>query len=143
MYKIQKLNKISPDGLKRFPGDLYEHATDIVNPDAILVRSADMHAMDLPQSLLAIARDNANNRGKGWKLEGGIGRDASNNTALMGTVSKTTLFASAGTFTDTWDIQATADDTNEALKIDVTPDTGTAKTIRWTVTGMCSEVRFA
>lgn len=59
MYKIQKLNKISPDGLKRLPGELYEHATDIVNPDAILVRSADMHALELPQSLLAIARAGA------------------------------------------------------------------------------------
>src|SRR5512136_1692088 len=59
MFKIQKLNKISPDGLKRLPGDMYEHATDIVNPDAILVRSADMLTMDLPPSLLAIARAGA------------------------------------------------------------------------------------
>ncbi|OHD65114.1 MAG: 3-phosphoglycerate dehydrogenase [Spirochaetes bacterium RBG_13_51_14] len=59
MYKIQKLNKISSDGLKRLPGDQYEHATEIVNPDAILVRSADMHAMKLPESLLVIARAGA------------------------------------------------------------------------------------
>ena len=59
MFKIQKLNKISPQGLSRFPSDLYEHATEIVNPDAILVRSADMLTMELPQSLLAIARAGA------------------------------------------------------------------------------------
>lgn len=59
MFKIQKLNKISPQGLQRFPNDLYEHATEIVNPDAILVRSADMHALELPHSLLAIARAGA------------------------------------------------------------------------------------
>ncbi|HOD14945.1 MAG TPA: phosphoglycerate dehydrogenase [Spirochaetota bacterium] len=59
MFKIQKLNKISPQGLQRFPSDLYEHATEIVNPDAILVRSADMHSLELPQSLLAIARAGA------------------------------------------------------------------------------------
>ena len=59
MYKIQKLNKISSKGLERFPSDLYEHATEIVNPDAILVRSADMLAMDLPESLLAVARAGA------------------------------------------------------------------------------------
>ncbi len=59
MFKIQKLNKISPDGLKRFPADLYEHASDMSNPDAILVRSADMLNMDLPKSLLAIARAGA------------------------------------------------------------------------------------
>lgn len=59
MFKIQKLNKISPEGLKRLPGEKYEHATEIVNPDAILVRSADMLTMDFPQSLLAIARAGA------------------------------------------------------------------------------------
>ena len=59
MYKIQKLNKISSKGLERFPSDLYEHATEIVNPDAILVRSADMLAMDMPESLLAVARAGA------------------------------------------------------------------------------------
>ncbi len=59
MYKIQKLNKISPKGLERFPNDLYEHATEIVNPDAILVRSADMLNMDIPSSVLAIARAGA------------------------------------------------------------------------------------
>jgi D-3-phosphoglycerate dehydrogenase / 2-oxoglutarate reductase len=59
MFKIQKLNKISPQGLQRFPSDQYEHATEIVNPDAILVRSADMHTMEFPQSLLAIARAGA------------------------------------------------------------------------------------
>lgn len=59
MFKIQKLNKISPRGLERFPGDLYEHAAEIVNPDAILVRSADMHTLELSKSLLAIARAGA------------------------------------------------------------------------------------
>jgi D-3-phosphoglycerate dehydrogenase len=59
MFKIQKLNKISPQGLQRFPSDQYEHATEIVNPDAILVRSADMLTMEMPQSLLAIARAGA------------------------------------------------------------------------------------
>jgi D-3-phosphoglycerate dehydrogenase / 2-oxoglutarate reductase len=59
MYKIQKLNKISPLGLERFNTEIYEYATDIVNPDAILVRSADMHSLDLPQSLKAIARAGA------------------------------------------------------------------------------------
>lgn len=59
MFKIQKLNKISAQGLSNFPSDMYEHATDIVNPDAILVRSADMQNMELPQSILAIARAGA------------------------------------------------------------------------------------
>ncbi|HOO71930.1 MAG TPA: phosphoglycerate dehydrogenase [Spirochaetota bacterium] len=59
MYKIQKLNKISPKGLELFPSDQYEYATEIVNPDAILVRSAAMHDLDLPESLKAVARAGA------------------------------------------------------------------------------------
>ncbi len=59
MYKIQTLNKIAACGLDRLPRDNYETASEIVNPDAILVRSQDMHSLDLPASLLAIARAGA------------------------------------------------------------------------------------
>ncbi len=59
MYKIQTLNKISPDGLATFPRDDYEIASEILNPDAILVRSADMHSMDIPASVKAVARAGA------------------------------------------------------------------------------------
>ncbi|MBP7734887.1 MAG: 3-phosphoglycerate dehydrogenase [Spirochaetes bacterium] len=59
MFKIHKLDKISPEGLKRFPADLYEHASEMTDPDAIMVRSADMLSMVLPSSLLAIARAGA------------------------------------------------------------------------------------
>lgn len=59
MFKIQKLNKISPLGLALFPTDKYEYATEIGNPDAILVRSAEMHDLDLPDSLKAVARAGA------------------------------------------------------------------------------------
>ncbi len=59
MYKIQKLNKISSEGLKLFPTEKYEYATEIINPDAIIVRSTDMHNMELPHSLKAIARAGA------------------------------------------------------------------------------------
>ncbi len=59
MYKIQKLNKISPKGLERFSGDLYEYASELVDPDAVIVRSASMHDMELSPSLKAIARAGA------------------------------------------------------------------------------------
>ncbi len=59
MFKIQTLNKISPIGLDRFSRDKYEIASEIMNPDAIVVRSADMLAMNLPDSLLAVARAGA------------------------------------------------------------------------------------
>lgn len=59
MYKIQTLNKIARCGLDQLSRDSYETATEILNPDAILVRSADMHAMEIPPSVLAIARAGA------------------------------------------------------------------------------------
>jgi len=59
MYKIQTLNKISAIGLNVLDRDNYEIATDINNPDAILVRSADMHEMQLADSVKAVARAGA------------------------------------------------------------------------------------
>jgi D-3-phosphoglycerate dehydrogenase / 2-oxoglutarate reductase len=59
MNKIQTLNKISPVGTELFPRDTYEIASEIINPDAVLVRSADMHEMDLAGSVKAIARAGA------------------------------------------------------------------------------------
>jgi D-3-phosphoglycerate dehydrogenase len=59
MFRIQTLNKISPLGLELFPRDKYEVASDIPNPDAVLVRSADMNEMEIPSSVLAIARAGA------------------------------------------------------------------------------------
>lgn len=58
MYNIKTLNKISSVGLNRL-GDNYTCADEIENPDAILVRSASMHEMEMPESLLAIARAGA------------------------------------------------------------------------------------
>lgn len=59
MFKIQTLNKISPVGLSLFTYDKYESASEMVHPDAILVRSYKMHDMELPESLLAIGRAGA------------------------------------------------------------------------------------
>ncbi|NQV32249.1 MAG: phosphoglycerate dehydrogenase [Phycisphaeraceae bacterium] len=59
MNKIQTLNKISPVGLELFPRDEYEVASEIPNPDAIVLRSFKMHDMELPGSLKAVARAGA------------------------------------------------------------------------------------
>jgi D-3-phosphoglycerate dehydrogenase len=59
MYKIQTLNKIDPNGLDLFPRDTYEVATEINDPDGILVRSMAMHDMELGGNLKAIARAGA------------------------------------------------------------------------------------
>lgn len=59
MYTIQTLNKISLKGLELFPRDNYEIATEISNPDAVLVRSYNMLEMDFSKNLKAIARAGA------------------------------------------------------------------------------------
>jgi D-3-phosphoglycerate dehydrogenase / 2-oxoglutarate reductase len=59
MYKIQTLNNISVAGLERFPRDFYEVASEIQHPDAILVRSADMHGLHIPETVKAIGRAGA------------------------------------------------------------------------------------
>ena len=59
MLKIQTLNKISPVGLELFPREDYEVASEIPNPDAIILRSFKMHDMEIPQTLKAIGRAGA------------------------------------------------------------------------------------
>ena len=59
MFKIQTLNKIAPEGLAIFPRDSYEIASEILNPDAILVRSAEMAEIALPETVKAVARAGA------------------------------------------------------------------------------------
>ena len=58
-YRILTLNNISVRGLERLPRERFEVASEIGHPDAILVRSADMHAMEIPASVKAIARAGA------------------------------------------------------------------------------------
>ncbi len=59
MFKIQTLNNISVAGLERLPRDRYEVASEMTHPDAILVRSAKMHDMEIPASVQAIGRAGA------------------------------------------------------------------------------------
>lgn len=58
MYKILTLNKISENGLKKFP-ETYTYSSEESNPDAILVRSASMHEMEFDANTKAIARAGA------------------------------------------------------------------------------------
>jgi len=59
MFKIQTLNNISVVGLDRLPRDRYEVASEIAHPDAILVRSAKMHDLVIPDTVQAIGRAGA------------------------------------------------------------------------------------
>jgi len=58
-FQVQTLNKISASGLRRLPANRYVVANDVAQPDAILVRSQNMLEMDIPASVLAIARAGA------------------------------------------------------------------------------------
>ena len=58
MYYIKTLNKIAEAGLSKFDAAKYT-VGDTETPDAIMVRSASMHDMEMPESLLAIARAGA------------------------------------------------------------------------------------
>jgi D-3-phosphoglycerate dehydrogenase len=59
MFKILTLNNISPLGLERLPKDKFQIASDIKEPDGILLRSFKMHDMAIPVSLKAVGRAGA------------------------------------------------------------------------------------
>ncbi len=59
MFKIQTMNKISPAGLEVLEGFGCEVGEEIADPQGFLLRSADLHGAELPESLLAIARAGA------------------------------------------------------------------------------------
>ena len=56
MYKILKLNNMAPEGLDVFENGDYHLGDEVTAPDAILVRSFNMHEMDIPESVKAIGR---------------------------------------------------------------------------------------
>lgn len=58
-YRILVLNQISDTGLKRLPAEIYECSRDMSRPDAVLLRSADMHAVKVPGTVKAIGRAGA------------------------------------------------------------------------------------
>src|SRR5438874_7046530 len=58
-YRILTLNEISSRGLARLPRERYEVGAKVTNPDAILVRSADLHDFAIPPGVRAIGRAGA------------------------------------------------------------------------------------
>ena len=58
-FRILVLNQISQVGLKRLPHERYTCGKEIENPDAVLVRSQDMHQMEIPATVKAIGRAGA------------------------------------------------------------------------------------
>jgi D-3-phosphoglycerate dehydrogenase len=58
-FKVLTLNSIAVAGLDRLPRQRYEVASEVARPDAILLRSHDMHSMTIPESVLVIGRAGA------------------------------------------------------------------------------------
>jgi len=59
MKQILTLNKISPEGLDVFDKTKYLCNGEVEAPDAVMVRSANMHEMELPKTVKAVARAGA------------------------------------------------------------------------------------
>ena len=54
MYKILKLNNIADEGLNVFDSDGFHCGEDVTNPDAIILRSFDIHDMEIPKDLKTV-----------------------------------------------------------------------------------------
>lgn len=59
MYKIQTYNNLAVRGLEHLPRDRYEVASEILHPDAILLRSFNLHGVPIPDTVVAIGRAGA------------------------------------------------------------------------------------
>lgn len=59
MYSIKTINNISDKGITRLPADKYSVSPDIEAPDAIILRSQNLHEMEIPSSLKAVGRAGA------------------------------------------------------------------------------------
>ncbi len=59
MFKVLTLNNIADAGLRRLPSDQFEVGNAVSDPDAVLLRSYDMHSIEIPDSIKAIGRAGA------------------------------------------------------------------------------------
>jgi hypothetical protein len=58
-FQVRVLNQVSSTGLKRLPWERFTASVDVDRPDAILLRSADLHGSPIPESVLAVGRAGA------------------------------------------------------------------------------------
>jgi hypothetical protein len=82
------------------------------------------------------ARDNTSGDCAAYQVTGAIKRDASSNTAIVGSVTKTVIAEDDAS----WDVAVTADDTKEALQIEVTGDA--TNTVQWVASIRFTETHF-
>jgi hypothetical protein len=95
-------------------------------------------ASSVYQFLIQInAIDKTNFSCKTWEIKGAIKRNNANTTTLVGTPTKTVTGADSGT--TNWDVEVSADDTNEALRIRVKHDS--ANQVRFSLNIFATETR--
>lgn len=88
---------------------------------------------------LVIGMDIDNINAKSWKITGTIKRTEDGTVSLIGSTVKDIV--SAGTDTETWDANISADNTNKSLKVEVTPDQTVDLNMKWNAQGRISELR--
>ncbi|MCG8369681.1 MAG: phosphoglycerate dehydrogenase [Proteobacteria bacterium] len=120
MYKILTLNNIAVEGLRHLPRERYEVASEMAHPDAILVRSANMHDMDIPDTVACVGRagagtnnipcDDLAHRGIPVFNAPGANANAVKELAIAG------LFLGARNVANAAEYVATLRETGEALK---------------------------
>ena len=59
MFRIRTYNQIALRGLERFPRDRFEVASELSEPDALLLRSHPLGGADIPPTVKAVARAGA------------------------------------------------------------------------------------
>ena len=136
-YKILTLNNISARGLARLPRERYDVGTDITDPQGVLVRSADMHKIEVPRSVLAIGRAGAgtNNipvaemskRGVPVFNAPGANANAVKELVLAG------LFLAARNIVQAWDFARSLEGTDE--EIDKATEAGKKKFVGFEMPG--------
>jgi D-3-phosphoglycerate dehydrogenase / 2-oxoglutarate reductase len=118
-FKVLTLNNIALAGLERLPRDRYEVASEIGHPDAVMVRSADMHKMAIPASVKAVGRAGAgvNNIPVNQMSERGVpvfNAPGANANAVKELVIGGALLA-ARNLCEAWDYVRTLDGSEEEL----------------------------
>ncbi len=120
MFKILTLNHIAAAGLEHLPRGRYEVASELPNPDAIILRSFNLHAHPIPESVLAVARAGAgvNNIPVDALTQRGVpvfNAPGANANAVKELVLAGMLLA-ARNLCPAWDYVRTLEETGEALE---------------------------
>jgi len=113
---VRVLNNVSANGLARLPPERYTVGKDVAEPDALVLRSADLHGVTIPASVRAIARAGAgtNNipvaamsaRGVPVFNAPGANANAVKELVLAGLLIAARQLAPALRFVETLDVQA-------------------------------------